>query len=63
MSNDHNNMTNFNICGPTKLSKSDMDFKNPAIANDQPKAFIKASKSDGLDTRLGSSVCELCLCT
>ena len=47
-------MTDFNTCGPTKLSKSEMNFRNPATANDSPNAFTNAKNSDGLD------VCPLC---
>ena len=55
-------MTDFNTCGPTKLSKSEINFRNPATANDNPKAFTKARKSEGLDVCLVPCVLETCDC-
>ena len=56
-------MTDFNTCGPTKLSKSEISFRNPATANDSPKAFTKARKSEGLDVCSVLSAVECRPCT
>ena len=55
-------VADFNTCGPTKLSKSEMNFRSPATANDSPNAFAKAKKSDGLDVCPLSCMLATCVC-